>query len=152
MTVALLDSYWLGVSAGDQRARALHRRHYSFHRKTFWTTQDHSLVGPGERMILLTLASDGLFVWRKERYRLDGQEGVNCAVFRNESAGLASEMIREAVALAWGKWPGERLFTFVNARKIRSSNPGYCFLRAGWTRLDQRTGKGLIVLELLPAA
>lgn len=150
MSVSLLDSHWLGVGAGDARAKALHRRHYSFHRKTFWSRHATSLVGPGERMVLLTLQSDALFVWRRELYRLDGQEGINCALFRNESPELSSEMIREADELAAAKWPGERHFTFVNPRKIKSSNPGYCFLRAGWRRLEERTAKGLVVLEFQP--
>jgi hypothetical protein len=42
-----------------------------------------------------------------------GQRGVNCAVFRNESSVLSSELIREACGLAWTRWPGERLYTYV---------------------------------------
>jgi hypothetical protein len=81
--------------------------------------------------------------------RLDGQLGVNCTVFRNEGAGLSSELIREADDLAWQRWPGERHFTYVNAGKIRSSNPGYCFLRAGYQHAG-RSQKGLILMERLP--
>jgi len=47
-----------------------------------------------------------------------------------------------------GKWPGERLYTYVNSHKIRSTNPGYCFLRAGWRKCGMTKG-GLIILEKL---
>jgi hypothetical protein len=84
-------------------------------------------VGPGESIVLLSPDARALFVWRKERYRLDGQIGVNNAVFRNEgsSAGRASDLIEAAVSEAWQRWPGERLFTFVDASKVRHKrDPG----------------------------
>jgi hypothetical protein len=40
-------------------------------------------VGPGEKMVLLTTDHLALFAWRKFR-SMDGQQGVNCAIFRNE--------------------------------------------------------------------
>ena len=96
-------------------------------------------------MVLMTLDCDALFVWRKF---IDdsGERGVNCAVFRNEGPILSSTLILEAEQLAWGRWPGERLYTYVDARKIRSTNPGYCFLMAGWRRMDYRTANGKRVL------
>jgi hypothetical protein len=100
--------------------------------------------------VLLTPDLKALFVWRKFKDG-SGQEGVNCAVFRNEGAGLASALILEAEEWAWRRWPDERrLYTYVDAKRIRSSNPGYCFIRAGWTRLPYRTKwNKLIVLEKL---
>lgn len=32
----------------------------------------------------------------------------------------------------YGEIPGERLRTEVEIASVRSSNPGYCYLRAGW--------------------
>jgi hypothetical protein len=101
--------------------------------------------GPGEKMVLLTENKDALFVWRKFIDR-SGQKGVNCAVFRNEGKILSSKLIIESVKIAQQKWPGERLYTYVNAKKIRSTNPGYCFLVAGWKKCGI-TKKGLIILE-----
>ena len=46
-------------------------------------------------------------------------------------------------SLAWERWPGERLFTYVDPNKVRSFNPGYCFLRAGWDRCPERARKQL---------
>jgi hypothetical protein len=98
-------------------------------------------------MVLLTIGCDALWVWRK--FKDDsGQVGVNCAVFRNESGTRSSELVREAMAHAWARWPGERLYTYVNATAIRSTNPGYCFKMAGWSDCG-RTKGGLVILEYM---
>lgn len=88
-----------------------------------------------------------MFVWR--RFKDDsGQQGINCAVFRNESRHLSSELIRQADAIADCLWPGCRHYTYVNSQAVASSNPGFCFISAGWRRLPDRTKKrGLIILE-----
>lgn len=107
--------------------------------------------GPGEDLALMTVGLDAAFVWLYERYRRDGQTGINCVIFRNEVPiyGRASELIREAVELAWLKWPDARLFTFVNGLKVQSANPGYCFIKAGWEHCGE-SAKGLLILEMLP--
>lgn len=114
-------------------------------------------VGPGEKMVLLTACVRAVFAWRKFRNAdLAGQEGVNCAIFRNEGAGEASELIREADKLAWQRWPGERHYTYVNPKKVkRSRTPGRCFLKAGWRYVRDVDGKPartkhnkLLILEL----
>lgn len=153
---ALLDvGHWLSVRDNDPRARALFLRHYSAgtHARRPSIRGDHrGFVGPGERLVLLTERCDALFAWRRSR-RQDGQTGINCSIFRNESPVLSSTLIREADELAWDRWPGERHFTFVNPRKVRSTNPGCCFIKAGWRRLPGLTKKRrLIVLERLAVA
>lgn len=140
----LIAGAWVAVPDGDARAREIFLRHYSARhykdgrRRTLF-------VGPGEKMVLMTIECDALFVWRKF-ISDDGQEGVNCAVFRNEGARLSSGLIVEAEALAAVRWPGERLYTYVAPHKIRSTNPGYCFLMAGWAQCG-RTKGGLVILE-----
>lgn len=59
----------------------------------------------------------------------------------------AAHLIREADELAWQRWPGERHFTYVDDSKIRSSNPGYCFLKAGWQRAGRSKTNRLTLLE-----
>ncbi len=145
----LMDGYWIGVQDGDLRARALFRKHYS-HRRYKDGRDPKLFVGPGEKMVLMTVNCDALFVWRKF-ISFDKQTGVNCAVFRNESDILSSILIREATGLAWQRWPGERLYTYVNPSKIRSSNPGCCFKMVGWT-VCGKTKSGLVILEVLPPA
>jgi len=101
-------------------------------------------------MVLLTVDCGALFIWRKQLWRSDGQQGIECAVFRNEGSERSSSLILEAEALAWARWPDERLFTYVQPNAIRSSNPGYCFLQAGWQRLRQVSNRGARLLEKLP--
>ena len=148
----LLPSFgrWFPTADGDPDARALYLRHYSCrsepsgrHRKLF--------VGPGEKLVLMTQQADALIVFRRftSHDRAFGH-GVNCAVFRNESHFRSSSLIREAVEeWAWKKWPDQRLYTYVDGRRIVSTNPGYCFKCAGWRRCGTTIG-GLIVLELAP--
>jgi hypothetical protein len=121
-------TFWVHALDGDPTAFAMFRRHYSA-RKT--RPKIRQFVGPGEKMVLVGFMLPALFVWRKF---IDdsGQVGVNCAVFRNESPHKSSDMIREAMDLAWQRWPGERFYTTVDASKIRSVNPGCCFKKAGW--------------------
>lgn len=105
-------------------------------------------VGPGEHIVLRTFNADALFVWR--RFIDDsGQRGINCAVFRNESQIQSSELIRQADAVADFAWPSARHYTFVDARKIRSTNPGFSFLAAGWRKCGMTKG-GLHILERPP--
>jgi hypothetical protein len=141
------DKYWHGSKDGDKNALTLYNRHYSARRYKDGRVRK-LFCGPGEKMVLLTGNNDALFVWRKF---IDdsGQTGIYCAVFRNESGVLSSVLILEAMEHAWKRWPQERLYTYVNPRKIRSTNPGYCFLRAGWKKCGHTKG-GLIVLEAMP--
>jgi hypothetical protein len=140
-------STWIEVKDGNPTARDIFNGHYS--RRRYADGRNPKLfVGPGEKMVLVTPKADALFVWRKF-ISLDNQEGVNCAVFRNESAQLSSFLILEAEKLAWQRWPGQRLYTYVNPRKVASRNPGYCFQRAGWRRCGTTKSK-LLVFEKLP--
>jgi len=141
---------WLPIRDADPRGLALYRRHYSAAPRRNWSLS-RAFAGNGEKLVLLTPDCRALFVWRFQMVTdtIPPQHGVNCAVFRNEGPRLSSDLICEAATLAWQRWPGERLYTFVNAAKVRSSNPGYCFLMAGWARCGVSKG-GLLILELLP--
>ena len=135
---------WLVVPEGDDRARALYGRHYSYRPRGRDTVPNR--FGPGEKIVLVTPRGDALFLWRWERYRRDNQQGVNCAVFRNEGPRLSSGLILAAEKMALARWPGSRLFTFINKSMIRSKNPGYCFKVAGWKRCGE-TKTDLIIME-----
>ena len=131
----------------NDTARDIFDQHYSRYHYADGRKPKH-FVGPGEKLVLITPEADALFVWRKF-ISMDHQQGVNCAVFRNEGPRLSSELIRLAVDIAWQRWPGERLYTYVNAGRIRRKrDPGRCFLRAGWNYCG-RTKSGLHILELL---
>jgi hypothetical protein len=144
---ALFDG-WIAIRDGDDTARELFKRHYSF--RPYADGRKPTLfVGPGEKLVLLTADALALFVWRKFLCGGD-QQGVNCSVFRNEGPRLSSEWIIEAEDIAWQRWPGERLYTFVNPRRIQSSNPGWCFICAGWSPCGVTKWNRLRILEKLP--
>ena len=138
-------SLWSEYQDGNPRGLELFERHYSALPYRDGRERDR-FAGPGYKTVLLTEDGAALFVWRKF---IDdsGQTGVNCAVFRNEGPHLSSDLIREAMAIAWQRWPGERLYTYVNARKIRSTNPGYCFKQAGWRECGRTKTRDLVILE-----
>ena len=148
----MFNETWHTVKDGDPRARALFNRHYS-RRRYADGRRPRLFVGPGEKMVLLSPRADALFVWRLfiERGRTE-PIGLNCAVFRSESALLASDMIAAAEDLALIRWPKTRTFyTYVAPRKVRSANPGYCFKIAGY-RLKRITPRGLHHLEKTASA
>ena len=151
---AQVSQHWCITRDGDPQALALFVRHYSCHRPARkWNGGNYArFTGPGHSLVLISTDGQAIFAWRTERFRLDGQTGVQCAVFRNEGQVLSSDLVREASALAWQRWPGERLYTYVNPRRIQSSNPGYCFQLAGWQKTAARSTRGLIILEALPLA
>lgn len=124
----------------------MYERHYS-RRQYADGRRQIQFVGPGQKVVLRTRRGDAFFVWRKF---IDdsGQQGVNCAAFRNESKVISSELVRQADAVADHIWPGERHYTFVRSEAVRSRNPGYCFLMAGWRRCGM-TKSGLLILERL---
>jgi hypothetical protein len=139
--------HWIPIKDGDDRARALFHRHYS--RYAYKDGRKPLLfVGPGEKMVLLTDDCLALWVWRKF-INPDGAGGVNCAVFGSVGPLLSSELIREACALAEVRWPGERQYTYVNPRLIKSKNPGYCFKVAGFRQCGVTKVNKLLIFERL---
>ena len=146
----LIGDGWMQMLGGDASCRAIFDRHYS--RYVYADGRRPKLfVGPGEKMVLMQADGKALCVWRKF-ISGDGQQGVNCAIYRNESNRQASSMLRDAMAAAWGRWPGERLYTYVNPRKVtptmERSRPvwGWCFYKAGWSFVGL-TKQGLHILE-----
>jgi hypothetical protein len=144
--------HWYGVSKCDPRAVILYSRHYSSKKgkKTIKDWRAHGITPNGESITLITSDASALFVWLKQQKRDDGQAGVNCAVFRNEGDQLSSTLILEAEQFAWGRWQGERLFTFVDPGEVRRKrDPGRCFIKAGWKRCGT-TPRGLLIFEKYP--
>ena len=148
----MIDGYWLSANKADPRAIALYERHYSANHYRDGRRRVQ-FVSPGETMVLLTVCCRALFVWvRNTVERLDGQTGVNCAIFRNEGAALSSDLIREADRLADQRWPGERHFTYVDDAKVRHKrDPGRCFRKAGWTVAGRNVTGRLTLLEKVPS-
>ena len=122
-------------------------RHYS--RRAYRDGRNpKKIIGPGEYLALKTPDSRALCIWRNF-ISMDDQTGVNCSIFRNEGSrfGRSSALLDEAQSLAWARWPGARLYTYVNPKKVQSPNPGYCFKVLGWKHVGE-TKSGLHILAL----
>jgi hypothetical protein len=142
--------WWL-TKDGDAACLALYERHYSAHRYRDGRIRK-LFCGPGEKVVLRTLDGSACYVWRKfidagidTRTGLP-QAGINCAVFRNEGSERSSDLIRQADQIADVVWSDRRHYTYINPARLRSTNPGFCFRVAGWTRCGV-TRSGLLVFE-----
>lgn len=151
----LFGDGWIEVLDGNATARDIFRRHYTY-RPRHGGRDNELIVGPGFKFLLLTKDGDALCVWRKEKHRADGQHGVECCIFRREGGELAHVLLLGAMDRARQKFPGQRLFSFVDPRRVTPTmvrgHPvwGFCFYKAGWS-FAGLTKKGLHVLEKVPA-
>lgn len=141
----------------DARALPLADRHYN--RRKVGSPQ---FVPPGRCLVLLTANADALWVtsWPFARYVRHAWPGawVN-SLFRNESDGCASELIRGAVAMTRSKWPDVPplgMVTFVDPDEVEGVKRrgkmiyGYCYLKAGFKHIGFTKG-GLWAWQLLPS-
>lgn len=141
--------YWIKIKDGDVGLREALNQHYScYHYKD--GRKPKLSIGPGQKMALKTIDGLAYFAWRKFFSR-NGQTGINCAIFINNGPVLSSKLILEAEQLAWERWPGDRLYTYVDASKIKSINPGYCFKKAGWKLCGKTRMNHRLILEKLPS-
>ncbi len=135
----------------DRGALPMADRHYN--RQKVGTPQ---FVPPGRCTVLLTPCGRALWVtsWPYAKFTKHAWAGawVN-SLFRNEGAGLASELIRAAVAVTrtiWPDVPALGMITFVDKDKVRHKrDPGRCYIRAGF-KLVGMTKSGLLTFQLLP--
>jgi hypothetical protein len=127
----------------DQEMRVLADRHYS--RRTVGARQ---FCYSGRKIVLRNSEGTILYVWMfpDAELRMDGQTGYNCSIFRNESARLSSDIIKEAEQIAVNYWGPNRMYTYIDPGKVKSTNPGYCYKIAGWQyEKVSKTGKHLLV-------
>lgn len=140
---------WCLSHHADRRACRLADHHYS--RKTIGAPQ---MMPPGRKLVFLTEGADAVWgsSWPFAEYVRHAWAGAwMCTIFRNEGAALSSELIREAVAATRWYWdpPAIGMITFVQAAKVKSANPGYCFKQAGFRFVGHNKG-GQVALQLLP--
>jgi hypothetical protein len=123
---------WQVRSKADPAACALADRHYSRQRP------GSGQVGPpGRLLVLVTPCERAVWLthWPRADLALDGLDAWRCSIFRNEGAGLSSELIEAAMALTAQRWsgrPADGWVTWIDTTKVQSSNLGYCFKQAGW--------------------
>jgi hypothetical protein len=134
----------------DPEMARLADRHYS--RRTVGARQ---FLYSGRKIVIRDALGLVLFGWMfpDPDKRMDGQIGYNCAIFRNESQRRSSDIILECEQIALNKWGPNRVYTYVNPKKIRSANPGYCFKMAGWRKCgESKSGQHLLekILSQVP--
>lgn len=151
MSSSISASPWRLSHKFDPSALGLADRHYN--RRKIGSPQ---FVPPGRSLVLLTTGNDALWVtsWPFPEYvRHDWPGAWVNSLFRKEGDGLASNMIREAVAhTRWrfGDPPAEGMITFIAAAKVRHKrDPGRCYVKAGFKRVGFTKG-GLVALLLAP--
>ena len=147
---------WRRSNRADPAALPLADRHYN--RQKPGTPQ---FVPPGRCIVMRTACGRALWVtsWPFAKYVKHAWPGawVN-SLFRSEGAGVASALIREAVAATRSMWipPELGIVSFVDPEhvspKMVRGKPlyGYCYLKAGWKHVGFTKG-GLWVWQQLPA-
>jgi hypothetical protein len=133
-----LEHWWLAESGKfDPIGARLADRHYS--RRTVGSPQ---FMPPGQTIVLIGHDMRSLFGWWRPHpdagiTAMNGLDGWTCTIFRNEGAVLSSQLVVDAeraiAALGHGCGP-DGMLTYVWGARVRSTNPGYCFQRAGWSK------------------
>jgi hypothetical protein len=147
---------WCLSHRADVAARRIADRHYN--RQKIGTPQ---FVPPGRCLVLLSDCARALWVtsWPFAEYvKHDWAGAWVCSVFRSEGAGMASELIRDAVAATrarYGEPPVLGMITFIDRSQVKPikkhSVPiwGWTWRRAGFQEVGETKG-GLLAFQLLP--
>jgi hypothetical protein len=144
---------WRLSHRADPLACAIADRHYN--RQKIGTPQ---FVPPGRCLVLLAETDGGEALWTTswpfaEYVRHAWPGAWVCSLFRNEGAGRASDMIRQAVAATrhyFGEPPALGMVTFVDRSKTRPKrDPGHSYIIAGFRPCGETKG-GLTALQMLP--
>jgi len=143
---------WRLSSEHDPRALAVvdgtgpHARHGPHYSRR--TPGSRSFTGIGREIVLMTADQSAVWAVVLNRIPHRGQhaQALYCwrnMVFRNLGSGLSSTLVRDAVTMTrmcwmarYGALPDSPLRTEVRTDR-GSTNPGYCYLMAGWTRQPQ---------------
>ena len=145
---------WILSHRADAAALPIADRHYN--RQTIGSPQ---FVPPGRCFVLRQDRALWVTSWPFAQYVKHAWAGawVN-SLFRSEGAGVASTLIRDAVALTRSIWqpPELGMITFVDPKHVKPTmvrgKPiyGYCYLKAGFKHVGFTKG-GLWAWQMLPA-
>lgn len=138
----------------DPRALPLANRHYNRQ-----NPNSPQFMPPGSCLCLLAGENPaagalwGTLAPKKQYVQHQWAGAWTCTLFRNESAVLSSNLIRQAVAATvhrYGAAPPEGFITFVDRAQTKGKrDPGFCYLMAGWHPIG-RSQKGLYAFGLGP--
>lgn len=145
--------HWQIVKKFDPRACALADRHYS--RRKVGSPQ---FMPPGQTIVLLSHNERAVFGWWRPHPKagikpMNGLDGWTCTIFRNEGAGLSSDLILDAEEAIFIRGHGvgpDGLLTYVWDKRIASANPGFCFKKAGYLRLGRSADGKKTLLQKQP--
>ena len=142
-----VSRFWHLTRDGDPYVYEMARRHYSA--RNYLIQRQRLFMGPGRKIVLITGDGAAAFCWRLGLNDIQPpQEGWLCTMFRNEGHELSSSLIMDAVRYLWQREGPVRCWTLVDGGKVRSSNPGCCFKKAGWNAVGKsKTGKVILTLE-----
>jgi len=147
---------WAKSWRADPVARALADRHYN--RNKVGAAQ---FVPPGRCAVFITPCERAFWVtsFPFAQYVRHAWAGAwVCSAFRSEGAGVASDLIRSAIAATrWdlGEPPELGMITFVDRRKVRPIRVrgvdvwGWTYLKAGFAVAGETKG-GLLALQMRP--
>lgn len=141
-------NWWNVVHKGTKAAVRTADGHYS--RQKPGTSQ---FTRPGKNLVLLGTDEKSVWVsWRPAvGGRMDNLDCYECVMYSRKSGPLASAQIKEAVAITeefWGPPPKDGWITFIKPGAVKSSNPGCCFKKAGWTPFGTNANGKLLRLQL----
>ena len=141
---------WRFSNRADPVAVAIADRHYN--RQKVGSPQ---FVPPGRCKVFVSVCNKAVWVtsWPFAKYVKHAWAGawVN-SIFRNEGAGLSSDLIWQAIAATRAEWepPELGIVSFVDASKvIHKRDPGRCYRKAGFKHAGF-TKSGLWVFQMLP--
>jgi hypothetical protein len=146
---------WVKSHRFDPVGCSIADRHYN--RQKIGSPQ---FVPPGRCLVLLAPSrhdAKALWVTTWQRYAQHAWEGawIN-TLFRNEGAGLSSELILEAVACTRYHWrdhdePELGMVTFVNSSAVKpKKDPGYCYKKAGFIHIGETKVHGHLAFQMKP--
>lgn len=150
---------WRLSHRADPLACTLADRHYS--RQKVGSPQ---FMPPGSCVVFTAETESGRAVWGTsapfaEYVRHAWAGAWMCSIFRNEGAGRASDLIRQAVAATrafYGEPPAHGMLTFIDRKKIAPTMTrgvktwGRTYRLAGFRQVEDTKG-GLAAFQLLPA-
>ena len=150
---------WHSSYRTDPRARELADRHYNRQK-----IGSPNFVPPGRCCVLFTQTPTGRAFWvtsapyaQYVRHRWAG--AWVCTAFRNEGAGVASELILQAISASiyrLGPPPTLGMITFIDRSKVRPTKVhgravwGWTYRKAGFVEVGETVVEKHLALQLLP--